>query len=142
MGLKGLLKAIIQMSVLLEENLRAFYNEMKERLGDLSPEQQQQYLEGVVYALTATVTFTDPRGISPFERENFVCSARSWAYNETQRRGLDPESKMMEMMDSNTVETAAGYVAAKAIQDAFGPQLTDKQELVLRQFLMLAQLED
>ncbi len=84
----------------LKEGLKKFYEEMDEKLRPLSPVRQRLYLEGLVHAFDAMTRLAKMPGISPLGGENFIASAKSYAYSKVQdldleayRLNFDPESR-------------------------------------------------
>lgn len=123
----------------LSDSLRIFYDEMEDRLKDLSPEQQQQYLEGLVHALDSVTRYANPQAMTPFEREEFIGSAKSWAYSRTHHLGLDPKSKMRGLIESDGEGIASSCVFAAQVQEALGIPLDMEQTMRLQQIVMLYQ---
>ncbi len=123
----------------LEESLGTFCEQMDERLAGLTPEEKQQYLEGLVHAFDAVTRFCDPEEITPFERENFIGSALSWAYSKTGHLKLDPETRMRPLVESNMKGVAANYVFAALVQqELLGVSLDMEQSVRLRNVSFLA----
>ncbi len=110
----------------LGKNLTKFYEEMDERLEKLSPAEQQQYLEGLVHAFDAMTRLAKMPDISPFGRENFVASAKSWAYSKAYHLKLDPESKMRPLIESDTKHVAAAFLFAAQLSGALGFTLDEE----------------
>ena len=125
----------------LSTNLRKFYDEMNERLKALPPEQQQQYLEGLVHAFDSVTRYTLPEQVTPFERENFIAYAKSCAYSKTDHLGLDPDTKMRGLIESDGEGVAKLYAFAVEAQEALGIPLTTEQAMKLQQVILVYQFE-
>lgn len=104
----------------LKGNLRIFHNQMEERLKELSPEEQQQYLEGLVHAFDAMTRYANPTDITPLEQQNFIGSAKSWAYSRAYHLGLDPEKYMRGLIESSGEHTVKSYAVAAKLQELLG----------------------
>jgi len=125
----------------LSDNLRIFYDEMEDRLKDLSPEEQQQYLEGLVHALDAMTRHASPQALTPFEREEFTGSAKSWAYSKTRHLKLDPELRMKGLIESDGEGMANSYAFAAKIQEALGIPLDLEQSMRLQNIVGTYQMQ-
>ena len=124
----------------LADNLRTFYNEMDDRLKNLPPEQQQQYLEGLFHAFDSLTRYAGPRQLSPFEREQFIGSAKSWAYSRTSHLHLD-DSRMKELIENEGDNVAVSYKLAALTQELTGPPLDFEQFMTLENVLIAAGLK-
>ena len=124
----------------LSTNLRIFYDEMDARLKALSSKEQQQYLEGLVHAFDAMTRYANPAQMTPFDRENFIGAAKSWAYSRTRHLGLDPESRMQPLVESDQANVAVSYIAAVALHSLLGIPLTGEQQHNLGNVIGLAQM--
>jgi hypothetical protein len=111
----------------LSDNLRIFYHEMEERLAGLPPEQQQQYLEGLVHAFDAMTRYASPLGLTPFEREEFIGSAKSAAYSKAYHLNLDPETRMKGLVESDRKGVAESYLFAAQAHAALRIPLDQEQ---------------
>ena len=125
----------------LSDNLRIFYDEMDVRLKDLPPEQQQQYLEGLVHAFDSITRYANPRELTPFEREEFIGSAKSWAYSKAHHLNLDPRSEMERLIESDSEGVAISYAFAAQVQEALGIPLDFEQAMILEQVRMVYQFQ-
>ncbi len=125
----------------LENNLTKFYEEMDERLEKLSPAEQQQYLEGLVHAFDAMTRYAKMPEFSPFERENFIGSAKSWAYSKTYHLKPDPESRMRSLIESDSQDVAKAYLFAAKLSRALGFHLDEEDELLLLNALGICSLK-
>ena len=125
----------------LREGLGVFYNEVEERLKPLPGPERQQYLEGLVHAFDATTRYANPAELSPLEREQFFAAAKSWAYLRTHHLGLDPESRMKKLIETDGVNVAKAYNFAAGLQKAMGIPLDMEQQTALINVLMLAGFE-
>jgi len=114
----------------LETNLSTFYAEMEERLQNLPPE-QQQYLEGLFHAFDAMTRYASSTESTPLDREDFIGSAKSWAYSRTHHLGLDPQTRMRPLIESARENVARSYVFAAHIQKALGMPLSFEQQMSL-----------
>jgi hypothetical protein len=115
----------------LAVQLDIFCEEMKERLKDLSPGEQQRYLEGLVHAFDSVVRHAHPGLLAPFEREEFIGSVGSWAYSKTYHLKLDPEKRMRKLVESNSKGAFLCHQFAAIVHAAMGSPLTGGQELTL-----------
>ena len=100
----------------LMESKDTFREQMKERLAELTSDEKQQYLEGLVHAFDAVTRFCDPEEITPFERETFIGSALSMAYSETHNLKLDSETRMRPLVENNMRAVFANYTFAALVQ--------------------------
>jgi len=125
----------------LEEGLRTFYDQMEERLARLSPAEQQQYLEGLFHAFDAMTRLCIPGEITPFEREQFIGSLRSWAYSKTSHLGLD-DSRMKLLVESDSASVAKSFMFAADVQTRFLRIPLDFNQLnALQNVIFMANIE-
>jgi hypothetical protein len=125
----------------LSDNLRIFYDEMEERLKDLPQEQQQQYLEGLVHAFDSVTRYASPQELTPFEKEEFTGSAKSWAYSKAHHLKLDPETRMRGLIESDGEGVANSFAFAAQVQEAMGIPLDMEQTMRLQQVVMVYQFK-
>jgi len=121
----------------LEENLKIFYEQMDDRLKDLSPKEQQQYLEGLVHAFDAITRYASPEHLTPVEKEEFIGSAKTWAYSKTHHLKLDPEKRMRSLVETDSDGVAKSYVFAARVQEAMGIILSNHERMRLQQLVFL-----
>lgn len=125
----------------LNDNLRKFYEEMDERLEKLSPAEQQQYLEGLVYAFDAMTRLAKMPELSPFGRENFIASAKSQAYSKAYHLKLDPESRMRPLIESDDGHVGGAFLFAAKLSELLGFTLDEENLLRLYNCIALLQLK-
>ncbi|MBT3397606.1 hypothetical protein HOA55_03545 [archaeon] len=122
----------------LERSLRTSYDEIDERLEGLSTAEQQQFLEGLVYAYDSMTRHAGPASLSPVEQQQFLSSAKSGAYSRTFHLDLDPEKHMKGLVESSRRNVAAAYIVAKALQELMGIPLDAEQERRISQVISIA----
>lgn len=125
----------------LEEGLRAFYDQMDERLKDLSPAEKQQYLEGLVHAFDAMTRYANFGDLTPVEQQKFIGSAKSWAYSKTYHLGLDPETRMRHLIESDGEGTAKAFYFAAKIQMEMDFPLSIDEIMEFRNILAVYNIE-
>ena len=125
----------------LNDNIKSFSDQMDARLNALPPEQQQQYLEGLVHAFDAVTRFTQPDQLTPIEREEFIGSVKGWAYSCAYHLHLDPETHMRGLVETAAEGIAKAYNFAAKVQAMFGLPLTADQLMRLEQVNSLYQMK-
>ncbi|MDD5191544.1 MAG: hypothetical protein PHH54_02750 [Candidatus Nanoarchaeia archaeon] len=124
----------------LEENLKIFSDQMEERLKNLPPNEQQQYLEGLVHAFDSINRYANPADLTPLELQRFISSAKSLAYSGTDSRGLDDGIYMRFLIESSGESDAKAYMFANSLQKLLGVPLTIHDKAGLSNILTIAGL--
>lgn len=124
----------------LRESVAKMHEEMDERLKDLSKEEQQQYLEGLVHACDMYTRLADAGELTPFDREEFMGNLKSWAYSKTTQLGLDTEKYMKPTIDKDGEHVAKSYLAAVNVMEALGMPLDPQQVMDLQNVLMCVEI--
>ncbi|MDP3026474.1 MAG: hypothetical protein Q8N63_02110 [Nanoarchaeota archaeon] len=124
------------------KGLKIFYEQIDQRLEELkSPEEKQQYLEGLVHAFDSMTRYASLADLTPVEHQNYIESAKSWAYSRTHHLGLDPDKKMKRLIETDGKYVARAKVVAVKLQEFFGIPLDPDEELNLRNTLIVAGME-
>ncbi len=126
----------------LKNNVDTFYNEMENRLENLSSKEKQQYLEGLVHAFDAITRYASPQKLTPFEREEFIGIMKSQAYSKTHHLNLDPETTMKGLIESDSEGIMESYLFAAKIQMALGTPLNFEQQHKLDQIVMVYKIDE
>ena len=122
----------------LSQNLKTFNQEMTDRLNELSPKEQQQYLEGIIHTLNAMTRLAIPAEVSPFGREQFIEATKAWAYSETSHRGLDDQKHMEKMVNSDWRHVFTCYKLARILSCILDMPLSMDQEFKFENMATLA----
>lgn len=124
----------------LQGNLKVFCDEMAGRLAGLSPEEQQQYLEGVFHLADAMTRYANPKELNPFERENFIGSIKAWVYSEIFHLGLDSQTRMKPLIETDAVYVALAMKFAANLQEELGISLTFEEQITLNNVTAVIEL--
>ena len=106
-----------------------------------SPQEKQQYLEGLVHAFDAMTRYANLVDLTPFEQQNFIGNAKSWAYSKAYHLNLDPDKKMRPLIESDGENEAKAYVIAKNLQELLGIPLDLEEQLRLTNVLAVASIQ-
>jgi hypothetical protein len=124
----------------LQEGFGVFCEEIDGRLFELSPAEQQQYLEGLFHAFDSIIRYAGPCELSPFEREQFINQVRSRIYSKTHDLKLDT-SKMEKLIETEDSKIAESYDFAARLQKVIGIHLNKEQRLDLANVILVASLK-
>jgi hypothetical protein len=102
------------------ENAGKFYDEVKERIAGLDQKEKQQFLEGIIYALSAIYRLARPDVLTPLEIEQFKMSAISNVYSMTLHIGLDSEKYMKDEVEKSRTAEAVSHVFSAMLHVFFG----------------------
>ncbi len=128
------------MKGMLELGLKTFYCEIKEHLDDklLSQKEKEQFMKGLFFALDAMTRLAILKiALTPFEREIFIQSAKTWIFNEACERTMQT-SEMTEKSKSGWPEIAFCLMAAKELNDKLGLSLSEEEKLQLENAVAMA----
>lgn len=125
----------------LDEGVAKVIDEIDARLAELTPEQQQQFLEGAVYAFDAVQRHAPLGVLTPLDRELFLGSVIANTYSRTYHWNLDPETNMKPLVESEDLGRAQSTVAAAAIHEGMGLAISLEQKMRVKQDCMLLQMK-
>jgi|ETNmetMinimDraft_2_1059921.scaffolds.fasta_scaffold111605_1 hypothetical protein len=79
--------------------------------------------------------------LTPFEQQMFIGSAKSWAYSKAHHLGLDPETRMRPLIESDGEGSAKSFYFASKVQEAMGVPLSFEEKMRLQQVMMVYELK-
>jgi len=127
---------------IFHQNVGVFHEQIEQRLKELkSPEEKQQYLEGLVHAFDAMTRYAGLIDLTPFEQQNFIGNAKSWAYSRTYHLELDPDKKMKKLIEKDGEHVARAYTIATKLQELMGIPLDVEEQLRLTNAIAVASIE-
>lgn len=125
-----------------QQNARTFHEQIERRLEELpSPEEKQQYLEGLVHAFDAMARYANLSDLTPVEQQNFIGNAKSWAYSRAYHLNLNPEKYMKPLIESDGEYVARAYKIAAELQALLGIPLDLEEEMRLINVFAVAAIE-
>ena len=124
------------------KNIKTFHEQIEQRLTELnSPQEKQQYLEGVVHAFDAMTRYAGLADLTPFEQQNFIGDAKSWAYSKTYHLILNPDKYMKPLIESDGEYVAKAYKIATELQALLGIPLDPEEQMRLTNVCLVAVFE-
>ncbi len=72
-----------------------------------------------MHAFDSYTKYANPEDVTPIEREDFVASAKNWAYSKTHHLELDPKARMEELRKTDDGAVLKSYMFAKLVMANF-----------------------
>jgi hypothetical protein len=138
-GIYMAIMGTIQDDLSMQGGLGDFYDQTNERIDELSKEEQQLYFEGLIYGLNTLTQGAEKAKLVPFEREEFISSAKSWAYSRTHHLELDPESRMKGLIATDKEGVYKCMNTAATLQKLMGIPISFDQTMTLKNVTMAYQ---
>lgn len=132
----------------LREGLGGFNEAFGKRINALSSEEEQQFIEGVVFALDALVRFGEldvtegVQGLTLMEFFEFLGTLKSNAYSTAvSKKDLDSETHMQPLIESDTPYHAKAFVNAGFINILVGKKLSISEKIRIQNYVTLSGID-
>ena len=126
----------------LDRCLRMLKQKTERKLKELSPDQQEKFLEGMFFAFNILVRYANLAGLSPFDREMFIGSAKCSTFNKAGELNL--KTTWMEVIENSSFFSSelAGLTHAAELNKLLDIPLDEEELQQIRNAESMAKMED